>query len=124
MIVPGSNLLSMALNVLGRQTVTYYIDDGRTTNEIGLDVTDFDNGISVSGSFQPVPRNKYEMYGLDFQKAYFTFYASIDAIDLARDVSGDQLVFNKRRFQVVSKTDWFMIDGWDGILCVEIGRAC
>lgn len=124
MIVPGSNLLSMALRVLGQQTVTYFADDGRTTNEIGLDVTEFDNGFPVRGSFQPVPRDKYEAYGLDWQKSYFTFYASIDSIDLARDVSGDQLTFNNRRFQVVSKVDWFMMDGWDAILCVEIGKAC
>lgn len=124
MIVPGSNLLGIAMTVLGRQTVTYFVDDGRTTNAIGLDVTDYDNGIPVSGSFQPVPRNKYEAYGLDWQRTYFTFYASIDSIDLARDVSGDQLVFSNRRFQVVSKVDWFMMDGWDAILCVEIGKSC
>lgn len=120
MTVPGSNLLNQALSIIQRQTVDYYQNTGRSTNSIGMQVPAFAAAISVTGSFQAVPRNKYEMYGLDFQKNYFNFYVSRAVIDLQRDVSGDQLAFQSKRYQCVSKTAWEGIDGWDAVLCVEI----
>lgn len=120
-MIPGSNLLNMAFSIIARQAITYYKATGRTLNDVGQDVTTYAPGIVVLGSFQPVPRRLYEIYGLDLQKDYFTFYASKNIIDVTRDVSGDQLAFNGDRFQCESNNDWFAIDGWKGVLCVRIG---
>lgn len=122
-MIPGSNLLNMAFGAIAQQTVAYYVNTGRTANSIGMQVPSFAAPVNVRGSFQPVPRSKYEYMGLDFQKNYFNFYVSRSVIDLARGVAGDQLVFNGKKFQCESKTDWFGIDGWDAVLCVEIGNA-
>ena len=59
-------------------------------------------------------------YGLDLQKDYYTFYTSNDVLDIQRDVSGDQLIFNGKRYQVESNNDWYPMDGWKGIICVYI----
>lgn len=122
-MIPGSNLLNQAFALIAQQAVQYYKNTGRAANSIGMQVPAFAAAISVSGSFQPVPRNKYEMLGLDFQKTYFNFYVSRSVLDLQRDVSGDQLTFQGQRFQCVSKTPWYGIDGWDAVLCVEIPNA-
>ena len=120
--VPGSNILKLALTVIMKQSIIYYQATGRTLNDVGQIVTTYALGVPVLGSFQPVPRSLYPVYGLDLQKDYFTFYASSNIIDVNRDVSGDQLAFQDERFQVESDNDWFSIDGWKGVICVKIGE--
>jgi len=117
---PGSNLLKQALTVIVPQIVTYYRALPRTTNAIGQYVTTYDTPVDVRGSFQAVPRNLYQAYGLDFQKSYYTFYTLNDIIDLQRDVSNDQIVFNSLRYQCESNNDWFAVDHWKGVLCCLI----
>lgn len=117
-MIPGSNLLNMAFSVISQQTVTYLAATGRALNSVGQDVTSYAPPASLRGSFQPVPRRLYEQYGLDLQKTYYTFYASKDIIDIGRDVSCDQIIFENRVFQCESSNDWFAVDGWAGVLCV------
>lgn len=123
MSIPGSNLLNMAFTLIARQTVSYYQYQSRASNAVGQDITTYAAPVSLSGSFQAVPRKLYELYGLDLQKSYYTFYASSNLLDVARDVSGDQIVYNSRRYQIESDNDWFAIDGWKGVLCVDIGAG-
>jgi hypothetical protein len=119
-MIPGSNLLNMALTIIAKQTIQYYKFLSRSENSIGQDVTVYDTAVNIVGSWQPVPRNLYQVYGLDLQKDYFTFYTSNDLLDISRDVSGDQVAFNGVRYQCESNTDWYQLDGWKGILCVGI----
>lgn len=120
-MIPGSNLLNMALTVIAKQAITYYQATGRALNNIGQDVTTYAAATVIVGSFQPVPRQLYQQFGLDLQKSYYTFYTSNNIFDVMRDVSGDQIAFNGQRFQCESNNDWFALDGWKGILCVLIG---
>jgi len=119
-MIPGSNLLNMAFQIIAKQTVTYYQYASRVTNDIGIEITTYEPGIILQGSFQPVPRQLYAQYGLDFQKSYFTFYVSANMLDVQRNVSGDQISFNGARFQCESNVEWFNIDGWVAVLCVQI----
>jgi len=119
--IPGMNLLSMALTVIQRQTLQYFQFDGRSLSVIGQDVTAYKTVIDLVGSWQPVPRNLYMSLGLDLQKDYFTFYTSNNLLDITRDVSGDQVAFMGKRYQVQSANDWYQMDGWKGILCVNLG---
>lgn len=119
-MIPGSNLLSQALTIIARQAITYHQATGRTVNDIGQQVTTYAAPVIIYGSFQPVPRNLYEQYGLDFQKNYWTFYSLNDVQDIGRDVSNDQISFNDQRFQCESNNDWYSVDRWKGILCCQI----
>jgi hypothetical protein len=123
MTVPGSNLLNQAFTVIAQQTVNYYSNTGRTTNAIGFDISSYAAAALLKGSFQPVPRKLYQVYGLDLQKSYFTFYCSANVLDIARGVSGDQINFNGVRYQVESANDWFALDGWVGVLCVQVALS-
>jgi hypothetical protein len=120
-MIPGANVLNMAFRVIAKTTITYYQYVSRETNVIGQDVTTYDAGTPLMGSWQPVQRNLYQSLGLDFQKSYYYFYVPSDLLDVSRDVSGDQIGFNGKRFQCESNTQWFQIDGWQQVLCVDIG---
>lgn len=120
MTTPGSNLLKQALTVIFPQVINYYASAGRSVNSIGQYVTVYAAGQLIRGSFQAVPRKLYMAYGLDLQKSYYTFYTLADMIDVQRDVSNDQLVYNGLRYQVESDNDWFAQDGWKGVLCCYI----
>ena len=119
--IPGMNILNMALTVIWRQTIQYYKYESRAINDVGQDVTTYYPVVDLVGSWQPVPRNLYIIYGLDLQRDYFTFYTSNNILDITRDVSGDQLSFMGRRYQVESDNDWYQLDGWKGVICVDLG---
>ena len=123
MSVYDSNLLEDALSIIGYQTVSYYSFAGRTTNSIGLDVASYAPVISISGSVQAVPRHIYEKMGLDFQANYVTLFLSKNSVDIQRDVSGDLFDYNGKRFQVLSKTDWFGQNDWVSLLAVQISQV-
>ena len=120
-MIPGSNLLVTALSVISQQTVTLHKFVERETNEYGLDVTTYAEPVSIMGSMQPIARNLYDQYGLDLSKNYYNFYTKFDVQDVRRDTSGDMITFNGLQFQVLSALDWAAVDGWKGLLIVEIG---
>lgn len=119
-MIPGLNILNMALTAIKRQTIIYYQFISRVPNDIGQDVTTYAAPVNISGSFQPVPRELYFENGLDLDKRYYTFYTNSNLLDVNRDVSGDQIEFNGWRFQCLSSNNWFELDGWAGVLCVSI----
>lgn len=117
MNIPGQDLLEDALSIIESQSIIYYKASSRVLNDVGQYVTTYAPGTNIYGSFQPVPKNLYQQYGLDLQKTYYTFYTSNDIIDVQRDVSNDQIVFNGTRFNCESNNDWYAMDRWKGILC-------
>lgn len=120
MMIPGANILNTVLRVIARQTFVYNAYLSRTANAMGDYVANYYPSAQCSGNAQPVPREKFEDYGLDFNKRYFNFFVSRGVIDVGRDVSGDQIVFECRYYQVISITPWIGIDGWNQILAVEV----
>lgn len=119
-MIPGMNLLNMAMTVITPQAVEYYAFTGRATNAIGIDVPTYAAPAPMRGSLQPVPRTLYQANGLDYEKNYYTFYTPNNVLDVRRDVSGDQITFNGMRLQVLASNDWFPMDGWVGVLCVQV----
>ena len=114
------NLLNMAMTVVGKQPFNYIKFLSRETNSIGVDVANYAAPLATYGQVQPVPRDLYQQYGLDFQKNYLTVYVSKEILDIQRDVSGDKIQFAGKNFQCLSETDWFPMDGWTSVLCAQI----
>lgn len=119
-MIPGINVLNIALSVMGKQSIQYYQNTSYSYGSTGKAVPVYASPVTILGSFQPVPRRLYAQFGLSFQKEYFIFYVSKDLIDIGRQEAGDRVVFNGRRYQCESVTDWFNIDGWVAMLCVEV----
>lgn len=123
MTVPGSNILNMAMGLIGAQTVRWLQFSGMTTNAAGFDVPAFAAPVMVKGSFQAVSSKLLHELGLDLSRNYGTFFASKNFGDVARDKTGDRLTYAGRTFQIISKTPWYAQDGWDYVLCVELTNA-
>jgi hypothetical protein len=119
-MIPGSNILNQALLAIAQQPFSYYAFAARALNSIGQDIATYAAPVGVQGSVQAVPRNLYQVNGLDFDKYYLKFFVSQDVIDVDRDVSGDLMCFHGNTYQCLSITPWFPMDGWVEILCVKI----
>lgn len=120
-MIPGVNLLGLALGVIGGQLVRWHHANGRSENELGQWVTAYDAPVDVIGSWQAVDRTRYTAMGLDLAKTYATFYASVAIEGIQREASPDLLDFNGRRHEVANLLDWSAQDGWRGVLVVDVG---
>jgi hypothetical protein len=116
----GFNVAKSALGLIGKEQATYYRCTGRTTNEIGLDVSSFTDPVTVRGSWQPIPKNTYQDLGLDLQKTYVTWITCDLMQDIGRDESGDQVEFQGKRYQVYSATPWGDVAGFSKYTLVQI----
>ena len=121
MIVPGSNLLALALTIQGKQTVLWAQDAGRVINGVGKQVTAYNFPVAVEGSFQPMSRDRVQRDGWDLAKNYATFYASAPLKPVERGLSGDQFAYGGWLWQAVGDVDWFNQDGWDKVVLVRVG---
>ena len=123
MSVPGSNLLARAAKLIKQSPIVYLPYAARTVNAVGQWVTTYGKSRIIYGSFQPIPRNMFTSQGLDFNNSYANIYIQKNAIDIARDVSGDQFQFNGTTWQAMSRTEWYGIDGWEAILVIGVNNA-
>lgn len=124
-MIPGSNVLSIALSVMGHTSVLYYKFLANTVNSGGYDVATYLPAVTItSGSVQSVNRAKYNELGLDLEKRYIQWFVpGVDVIDIARGYSGDIIEVLGRRWQLTGGDDWYLIDGWKAIMAVDIGPA-
>lgn len=126
-MIPGSNLLNLALTVIGSQTVSWFQFKSNTIGPTGLNTVTYNAAVTVTrGSVQPVDRSRYEQWGLDRQKSYVTWFVpNVAPLPITRnpDGNGDVIEWNGRRYQVVGDTPWSAIDQWTRLLCVDIGPA-
>lgn len=121
-MIPGSNLLNMALGVIGSQPVLYY-RDSQQREELpnGVLVTKFDPGRTIPrGSVQAISQYKVEQMGLDMSKHYVEWLVSRDVLGVERNASGDQMVWSGKRYTVVEVEQWSPQDGWCAAVCQEM----
>lgn len=123
MIVPGSNLLTMAFGMISRQPVQWLVFTGFTKNAAYVQVPGFAAPVDIAGSFQPIDRNLYEALGLDWTKNYANFFYEATFHDVTRDITGDRLIYAGKTYQIESRQPWFEQDGWEKVLCIEVTDA-
>lgn len=121
--VPGSDLLADALQIIDTDTIQVLKQGARVLNSLGLWETPYGEPVDYEASVQAVDRRTYVELGLDFNKRYIQIYVSTAVNDLSRDTTGDKVYFNGREYAITSTLDWFVIDGWVGVLCCEVGPA-
>jgi len=121
-MIPGGNILDLALSIQGTQEMQYMRYGLRTLAANGDWVVGFAQAVTVCGSIQPIKRSLYEHMGLDFQKNYHNIFVELNVGDVRRAAAGDQFIYNGRTFTVQSNEAWIDMDGWDQCLCVEVPR--
>jgi hypothetical protein len=123
MIVPGSNLLNLASQLIAFQEAKHWRNRAVVEGGDGINAPTYYPAEDIFVSIQPVPRNLYEMNGLDLQREYVTVYASTRLHDVRRDKAPDMVDFAGDRYTVESNEDWRNQDGWLGSICVKVGPA-
>jgi hypothetical protein len=137
-MIPGSNILKLALTVIGSQNVNWFQFASVTTGPTGLDVTTYSAPQTVTlGSVQPIDRARYEALGLDLQKSYVNWFVpNVNALSVTRNPDGNGDVIEwpvtkqgalisgvSRRYQLVGDTPWTQQDNWTRVLGVDVGPA-
>lgn len=123
MNVTGSNILTLAMSVMTRQSIDWAQYTGRTVDDAGLYVNAYDDAVTITGSVQPVPRKRYANLGLDFSKQYKMFWSDdphldADTIGIARNRSSDRFMFDGHVYEVADQTSWEQQDGWTSVMLV------
>jgi len=121
MIVPSSNLLNTAFNLISKTSFQWYPQSGRTLNEIGVWVSGYAAPITLYGSIQAVSRDVYQALGLDYQKNYISIHVSSPLVDIGRGHSGDKINWKGIDYQLTSEVNWYSIDGWTKVMAIELG---
>ena len=121
-MIPGSNLLGAAFQLIKQDSFTYYRFASNPLNNIGMYVPTYDAPVELTGSIQAVSRQVMQDLGLDWTKRHIEVWVEQDVLDLSRDQHPDQISFNGRRFDIIGQTDWHPIDGWDRFMAVDVGE--
>lgn len=122
-MIPGINLLNIAMRSIQPQTVVWYKWLGNTQTADGFDVPAYDGGTEITGSFQPVEARVAREMGFDTQKQYRSMPTSNPLESLRREGSIDYVTFNGRKYEYAGEKDWYAQDGWKRIFFVDAGPA-
>ena len=122
MLVPGGNLLSVALGALRGQIVGYQAWTGRTKDAAGVFTDTFAARVEIGASIQPLSKDRIQLLGLDTSKSYVTVYALGRQFTVNRDRGSDRFDYGGRVYATVDKpAGWSGQDGWNALICVDIG---
>lgn len=122
-MTPGSNILNMALGLIGRKQVVWRQFNARTQNALGNWVVTYKPDVVLSGSWQSDPTDRVKALGYDSSKSYRRFFVSAPVDGVNRGTSPDLLIADGRKYEVVSTDDWTVQDGWVSLICVDVGAA-
>lgn len=122
-MIPGINLMNVALTVIGSKRVVWRAFLSRSQNSLGNWINAYKRDTWLSGSWQSVPADRVKELGYDTSKTYKKFYVSAPVDGVNRGTSPDLLIADGRKYEVVSTDDWIVQDGWVAILCVDVGAA-
>lgn len=121
MIVPGSNILNMALGVI-QPTPGAFVEEylGEKENEFGKLVVTYGERTPLRlCSIQPLPKAKAQINGLDVNKSYITIWAVGNVKAAYRGHQGDRVSWCGQTYEVLPDSDWLVQDGWTKILAVK-----
>jgi hypothetical protein len=115
-----NNLFNQASTIIPSQGGEILRWRSRERNAKGQWVDTYDPPSPICGSFQAVPRNIFEKMGLDYKKVYYMIFTSADVSGLARNESGDRILYKGLTLKAETEGGWVPVDGWTGVLLVEI----
>lgn len=122
-MIPGVNLLKLAMGVITPQSVVWRQFKSRTQNALGNWVNTYHPDKTIRGSLQPMSNDEVHEMGFDVTKHYWRLYTSHPIDMVGRGESPDIIIANGRKMEVVSTDDWYSSDGWKGLTLVEVGAA-
>lgn len=122
MMVPGSNLLNMALGVIQPTlNVTYQEYQGKVTNEFGTNVVQYGPEVPLTGvSVQPMTKAQVKQTGLELNRSYVQIWTTTNVQGGYRGRENDLINWAGHKWQVMPDSDWLIQDGWTRIIAVKL----
>lgn len=121
MLIPGSNILGIALtaiNPTGGVEVKKYL--GKQENDFGSTIKTYSGPVPVVGcSLQPMPTSMIQQLGLSLQKQYINIWTQSNIQVAYNGNEGDILIWGGAEWEVMSPTSWQEQDGWKQIIAVR-----
>ena len=117
-----SNLLNKALKLIPGESFQYLKYKSQTVNALGLEVATYEFPVTIIGSVQSPENSLYEQMGLSLEKNYKLFYGSIDIKGNELQPQPDRFIYDGKTYETVKNSNWFIYDGWCGVLAVEVKR--
>jgi hypothetical protein len=118
------NLYKIASNAIGGSVGTdiifYKKFLGNVTGKGFVVVPSYAEPVQISGSFQVVSSSLYSQRGLDINKHYRILYTDTEITEIDTNTSSDRIVYGNDTYQVLDKEDWYVYNGWVGVLCVRL----
>lgn len=121
MLVPGGNILNVALGAVRAQLVGYRAWQSRAPSAAGTLVNTYADRATIAGSIQPIGRTRAQMMGLDLSKSYAMLYAPGGQSPVSARRGADRFDYGGRQYDAVNQDDWVNQDGWNGLLLVDVG---
>lgn len=113
------NLLSAALTLIPSVSFKYYKFKANTVNERGLDISEYELPITVTGLIAPVPADKYEELDLSLQKEHIYVHAPTNILSLRVQESPDKIEYNEYEYFIIRIVDWFNYNGWTSCIAAR-----
>lgn len=120
MLIPGANLLNMALTVINPQGLRWQRWVSRDRGPNGTFLNTYATPVNISGSAQSVDAKLYQVLGLDAAKTYITVFTTSRLQPPDRDRAADLITYNGKLYSVGSEQDWSGQDGWASFICVQV----
>lgn len=122
MMIPGSNLLNMALGVIQpTANVSYQEYQGKTTNEFGTTVAQYGPETLLTWvSVQPMTKAQAKQTGLELNKSYIQIWTTTNVQGGYRGRENDLISWAGYKWQVMPDSDWMIQDGWTRIIAVKL----
>lgn len=121
MLIPGSNLLGIALqaiNPTSGATVRFF--EGETENNFGTTVKAYSDPVPLFGcSIQPVPYTIIAQLGLDVNKNYVGIWTQKNIQGVYEGRQGDIVNWNGSDWEITAEESWMVQDGWKQITAVR-----
>ena len=115
------NIASSALGgALGKEVIFYEKFLGNISNDVGILIPSYEDPIQINGSFQVVSSSLYSQRGLDINKHYRILYTNTEITEIDNNTSSDRILYGDDTYQVLDKEDWYVYNGWSGVLCVRL----
>jgi len=121
MLVPGSNLLGIALGSInptaGVQIKRFL---GQQENDFGKTINAFSVPEPLYGtSVQPLSFRDIQQLGLTTGRQYVTVWIQTGAHSAYRGGAADLILWNSAAWEVLEPTSWKVQDGWTQLVAVK-----
>lgn len=121
MMIPGGNLLSLAMGVIGPSgPIMRLAFTGMAENAAGYQVASYADPVEIGGRVQPIPQRLYQQMGLNLGKDYVNLFTPAGVVVVDRDNAGDRFTWGGKVYYCQSETDWKGQDGWTQITAVQV----